>query len=480
MGTLSGLEKFTSDVQEAMSHLRKNNPSDVTDWVYGTKDQGHGIFSHYVDDIISDLASGGSALLRWLPARGVNTWNEHIGHLSFVTAEGYDGSTSYMAHLVGQDEVGECDFGDGADYQVYEYSHTMHRMSFSNKSKPFSRTVGMSQHKKMSRKYLRGARAGMNIESERDWVLAMLVERLEGHQSWNAWYGDPAAPAAGNGNMYDGLNNLITNGWVRSKMIGSGAGTWTDPIVVNGVPLDTLKKQVRMIRAVASKIIERMRDRGYTPNSNDMAIAMSGPHWRALSEAIATGALVTLFDSSVDLSVTPEVVQRELMRVRSGGLGAGTIEVSGVQIPILIDNMLGHNTTLSTGEPGVTGDIYVLTRFYRGMTVLEHQYLDWSQIPTQAPDGERNVPVLQQGNMIRTTWGYTDTARTCWWYGMEMWGRITPLMMPLQARINDVTVEAWLDDELESGNYAHPNWYGYEGQESGAGTSLITPLSDVL
>lgn len=483
------LREFTKEeVQKAVAIFdqirdmgkKKALPSEVTNWIYGyALDDRPGVFSEYSDDIISDMMMVTSPLMDWIPTESTDYVHEVAAHLSFVTAQGYDGSVSYMQHLIDSDDITECGYGDGADYNAYEYRHGLARVSFSNKDKPISRTVGLPNYKKSSRKFLRGGRAGQTISTERDWVLAMLAERLEGHIRFNLVWGNESAAPTGNKNMYDGLDKMIRQGWVASRLIGGGDPHFCDPIVVNGIALDSPITQFRIIMEVIAKEIERVQTRtGRAPAPGDIGFFCTSNHWRVYSEVIASGELTRLFDSANVLHITPGDVQRELDRVRS----ARGFDVNGVFIPVYIDNALGRNEDMPDGSGWATvGDCYYLTRYYRGRTILKHRYLNWaSPFMEKPPEDTRNMkwPTFMN-NMIRTTYGFTDTSETCWWYGMEMWAGLFSEMQPLQSKFTNFIVPAYLENVLESGDYWHQDFYAYDGERGHQGVPLITGLGEV-
>lgn len=462
---------------EVYDYMGMNNmkavPSDYTGWMYGYRGDNVGVFTDYSDDVISDLCEDGNEFQRWLPAEPVEEWYDSIAHLSFFTAQDYTGSTTYLAHLTGIDDIGECDFGPGADYQVYEYQHRMHRMSYSNKDYPITHTVGVPNHKKTSRKRLIGSR--YNLSDDSMWVLAGLTELVQQHHNWVTWFGNPYAVATSNKNMIEGLDLIVREGWVESKMIGNGFAYWSDPRVADGTGIVDPVAQLRMIIANTAHIIQRMTERGYQPGPDDCALIMSKSHWKVYSEILAAGALVKTYSVSTELQVTPEVVMRELGRIQQ----ARSINVMGYEIPVIIENALGVNTTTPAGHNAVIGDVYFLTRYYRGMNVLTYQYLDWnSGFLSDDPDPNIGPNLLfnegMLGGMLRTAYGYTDAAQQCWFYGFEEWGRIVPKMMPLNGRFRNLIVPTELADDIESSQFWHQNFYVHEGTAGHQGTAMYT------
>lgn len=447
------------------------NPSGTTDLLYGNKNQGQ-IFTFCAGDIVSEVVSGGSPLMQWIPARGVDTWNEHVAHITWVAPEGFTGATSYMDYLAAQDAVGECDFGEGFDYQYYEYSHTMHRVTVSNKNKPLRyEHFGMRQCDKQPQLRIRGNDAGIAIDNDGEWTLARLAIGLEHHLDWNLIHGDPTI-ATGNG-MYDGLDNIISTNWVRNHLVGGGDATFSDPIIYNGISLTTPGEILRVVKAIVRKLRTRMFERGYIPRGDDMAIVMSPAHWSVIADAIACGALTG--SCAVDLSngLNPEVWQRERDRITRSGVGYGFIQIDGIPVPVIPETNLGYNVTLEDDQPGVHGDIYILTKRFRGDTILEHQYLNWNLMDVPSAMAERST--IFQNGMIKATW--VDLNGLCFYYGEEMQARIVSRYQPMQAKIINVTVETVLENENESISFASPDYYAFNGESGGAGVALLTPFS---
>jgi hypothetical protein len=174
----------------------------------------------------------------------------------------------------------------------------------------------------------------------------------------------------------------------------------------------------------------------------------------------------------VVLNTTPEVVQRQREQFASGGLGYGVFPVDGVNVPVIIEDQLAANVTLTDGTPGVTGDIYVLTRYFNGQTILENQYLDWNQL--QVPFNNPQEFTRQNG-MLRVGW--VTEANSCFYYYVDMWGRLISRYQPLQAKITDVTLATLMENENESVSFTSQDFYAYGGQRGGAGVSLINGIS---
>lgn len=459
--------------QNIFNPLQKDAQIDIgslantTDLIYGLPNQGQ-IFSFCGGDVISEVVSGGSPLMQWIPGRGVLHKNEHVKHLSWVAPQGFDGSTSYMAFLAAQDPTPLCEWGPGTDFNVCEYTHTMHRITVSNKERPLiPEHFGMTQCEQEPQLRLRGPQQGLAIETDGDWAIARLGILLEGHMNWNLIYGDPVVES-GIG-MYDGLDNIIQTGWVADHQIGPGSCDFTDPLVINGTSIETSEDLLRLIKALVRKVRMRVRVRGGQISGDDMAIVMPTLHWQYIADSIACGALTGACTSSAMQLVDPGAWSRERARITNGGIGYGYIDIDGIPVPVIPEDTMGTNVTLTDGNPGTIGDIYILVKRFRGITILEHQYLDYNRLRTPQAM-EEDVAFFQNG-MIRAAW--YDLNKRCYVYGLEMWGRVVSLMQSLQVKITDVTVESVLENENESGSFTSANFYAYGGNDGGAGVALI-------
>lgn len=426
-----------------------------------------GFWSGCTDTVIADVATGGSPLMQWLPTRGVDTVQSNVAHLSWVAPEGYTGEESYLEYLSNLAEQGECGFGPADDWNGFEYAHTGHRIS---RSSPTLTPVhfGGKYCERQPIMRVAGNHAGINIDNDAEWALAKAAIGLENHMNWNLIYGDPAiAPFT-----YDGLDKIIRPGWVASKAMGEGQVVFSDPIMINGASLSSGKQIYNKVKWVVRKLRKRAADRGYTLTANDYAVIMPSAIWTVISEAIAAGAMVSGLDNTTaSLFVTPDDYERQLNRIRSGFFGFGFIPVDGVPVPVIIEDLLGTNVTLANSKPGVTGDIFILTRFFRGITILEHQYLNWNAFQGYPTNGHEQI--LENG-MFRAGW--VIESNSCFYYYIETQARLLTTFQPFQARINDITVETEEAHDNESPNPASPDFYAFDGRRGGEGNVLLTGL----
>ena len=426
-----------------------------------------GFWSMCTDEVISDVVTGGSVLMQWIPSRGVDTIQSNVAHLAWVGPDGFTGSQTYMEYLAGLADPGDCSYGPSDDWNGFEYTHQGYNVSRTSPTlKPEDWGSRYCDRQPILR--VRGDSAGINLANDAEWALAKAGIGLESHLNWNLIYGDPAIAKY----TYDGLDVIIQPGWVSSKLIGPGQAVFSDPLVVNGVSLDTAEKILTKIKGMVRKIRQRAMQRSYMLTANDMAIVMPTAIWTYIADAIALGLLMAVAPSTIQVNITPEGFQRERDRITQGFYGFGFIPVDGVPVPVIVEDTMGANVTLSGNVPGVTGDIFILTRYFKGITILEHQFFNWNSVQGYPAENE----IVLQNGMLRTGW--VTEANKCFYYYAEMKGRILSTFQPLQGRINNVTVASILENENESGSFGSQDWYAFNGQRGGMGVNLIAGAQD--
>lgn len=434
-----------------------------------------GFWSMCTDEVISDVVQGGSVLMQWIPSRGVDTIQSNVAHLAWVGPDGFTGSTTYMEYLAGLADPGNCSYGPSDDWNAFEYAHqgfTVSRTSPTLTPEDF----GSRFCDRQPVMRVRGDAAGINLENDAEWAMAKAGIGLEGHLNWNLIYGDPTIAKY----TYDGLDVIIQPGWVSSKLIGGGSAVFSDPLVVNGVGLATPQAILQKVKGLVRKIRNRASQRGYTITANDMAIVLPTAIWTYIADAIALGLLMAVAPSNITVNITPEGFQRERERVTSGYYGFGFIPVDGIPVPVITEDTMGANVDMTiTNEEdeeevvaGVTGDIFILTRYFKGITILEHQFFNWNVLGNYPAENE----VIQQNGMLRTGW--VTEANKCFYYYAEMKARILSSFQPLQARINNVTVASLLENENESGSFGSQDWYAFDGERGGQGVALLAGAQD--
>lgn len=438
-----------------------------TGWLYDG-----GPFNLYPDDPISEVISGGSPLMNWLPTSRVKSRTTHVSHLEWVAPDGFDGTQTYAEYLAGI-SIDTCGYGPSTAWSGFQYRMDGGSFSWTTSNmKPYP-DGGVMYHEQHPIYTLRGSNIGQPLANDRDWAVARLMLVMQQHLDYVLKFGNVA-----NSQMeWDGLDQIITTGYVPARVVGAGVPHWAEPIVVNGAAILTPGQLLQNLRAIVRRLRRRLADRNWSLQSGDMIILMSRTMWDNLAESIASGAMYNYtnnFGFDGDQSFTD--FRQEYRAVRSGGLGFGTIDIDAEPVPVLVDPGMGMNVTIDPGgvneTPAITGDIMVLTKRAEGMTLLEQQYIDWAQLdyPTVMED-----IFTMQGGVVRAGW--ITEANKCFYYYAEMGGRMITYMQPLQARINNATIPTLDSLENESGMFWSPDFYAYNGAQGGTGaTALLNPV----
>lgn len=434
--------------------------------------EGNSPFSLISGDPISSVVSGGSPLVQWLPSRFINYRFENVDHLEWISPEGFDGSQTYAEWLAGL-SIPECGYGPATDWSGFSFQMSGGSFSWSTKMMKPYHDGGTTYYEKQPIYAIRGSSIGQPLSSDREWAIARLFFAAQTHMSYVLPYGDRQ-----NSDMeWDGLLKILTPGYVQNRRIGPGVPHWADPLLVNGVALANASDILQTIRRVVRRLRNRIRARQWSLNFGDMAVVMNTTMWDNLAEAIAAGALYSYtntygFDGQISYKDFVDMIQA----TKQGGLGFGTIEIDGAPIPVLVDDGMGRNVTMDMGgtpTAGVLSDIMVLTRRVNGITLLEQQYVDWSKLdyPT---NGMEDIVSMPQGH-VRTGW--ITESNKCFYYYMEMAGRIVTYMQPFQAVIQNVSLATLDTDENESGAFYSPDFYAFgQGNRGGVGNTLLTPI----
>lgn len=432
-----------------------------TGWLYQ-----NGPFSLLEDDPLSLVIAGGSPTLRWLPTRLYTERYTSVGHLEYVAPEGYDGSTSYREWLASV-EIPECDYGPTTVWNGFEYR--VDGGSFSWQSpvvtiKDFGRG-GQRDFEKSPVYTVRGPNAGrLAVNNDADWGVARALIAAEQHLNYVVLYGDRR-----NSPMeWDGIDTIMTPGYVQARTIGAGTPHWANPYVMNGANLSTPEEILTAIRIVVRRLRQRASDRNWTLNAGDIAVVMPASFWSYLAEALAKNGGY----SGVPVSEYRDFIA-EMQRLNGNGDGYGVLSVEGFNVTVIPDSTMGSNVTINPGDAeqsfGVVGDIYILVRRAGGMTMWEQQYLDWNAFDYPADDDVFSI----LGGVARSGW--KELNKKCFQYFVEMEGRLVCSFLPLQGRINNVVIETMSQNEVEGGMFWQQDFYAFDGRRGGSGQALLTP-----
>ncbi len=437
----------------------------------------NGPFSVLTEEVTSLCASGGSPLLQWMPTRSMAARKHKVSHLNFIAPGGFTGAETYPEWLAGI-EIGECGYGPaGADWNGFEYEMDSGSFSFTTKPMKLYEDGGINYYEEQPLISVRSAPGqppgSMVIQNDADWALALTLMNMESHMSYVADFGDSANSVM----EWDGLDMINRPGYAQARIVGSGHAQWADPVWVNAAGVSSLGQILQTIRLIVRTIRKRARQRNWQIALGDMVLYMDGAMWDNLLEAQAAGAMFNFtnvygFDGRVDL----DTFERRIEATRA----AQAINVDGVLIPVLVNDNLGAGVdmTVDDGEggeitvPAVIGDIHLLTRRAGGMTFWFQEYLDWNMLdyPAAAWSEDR---FTMQGGIVRA--GYVSEASKCYYYFMEMVGRMVCTMLPMQARIANVVVPLLGQMEMEQAAFYARNYYAFggNGTRGGEGTDLL-------
>ena len=457
-------------IQKVFEHIRKDSMPAEGRPLYDGRMHENGPFGYIDQEITSHVVSGGSPLMQWIPSRNIKDRFNHVAHLDFIAPEGFTGEESYPAWLRSI-EIGECGYGPSTAWSGFAYQQPGGSFSWSTSMMKTYEDSGIKYYEEQPIRRLRGSMAGMPIATDKEWAVARILFAMETHLDYVLKHGDRQ-----NSDMeWDGLDQIIRTGYVASRIYGSGTPGWADPIVVNGATMTTAGTVLQSIRALIRRILNRIRARNWSLSQGDLVVVMPQTMWDNLAEFIAAGGMHNYTGATFGFAGEMNVAdfERRLSATKTGGLGFGTLNVDGMDIPVMTDTNMGANSQFNPGGGAVdaiTGDIFILTRRAGGMTFLEQQYVDWNTLDYPAINEDKFA--LQNG-IVRAGW--VTEANKCYYYYGEMAGRMVCTMLPLQARINNVSIPTLDSLEMEGGAFYTKDFYAFNGSQGGEGSVLLNP-----
>lgn len=423
-----------------------------------------GPFGFNPGEILSTVTTGGSALMNWIPSKSVKSRRTQISHLEFVTPEGFDPETTTYAEWLASLSLDDCGYGPSTVWSGFTYSQSGGSFSWSTNMMKTYEDSGLRYWEQQPTYAVRGNFAGspLSLQSDRQWAVARLMMAAETHLDYVLKHGNASNSAM----EWDGLDQILLPGYVQSRVEGPGIPHWADPYILNGSAITTVAELLTFIRRAVRVIRNRARAVNWTIIPGDMVLHMPSSMWDAVAESVAAGGMYAYTNAfGFDGSQTFGDFRTELTSVLSGGNGQGVITVDGFPVFVMPDVNTGHSTTITTTgpvtSPGVTGDVNLLTRRAGGMTLLEQQYIDWTKL--DYPAVNENVRMLLNGQ-ARTGW--VTEANKCYYYYMEMAGRMVSFMQPLQARILSVTVPVLDAEEVIAGSFTSPDFLPFKSAGS--------------
>lgn len=394
----------------------------------------NGPFTWHNEDLISDVTSGGSPLLQWLPTGTADSQNAVVNHISWIAPENWTG-TSYDAYLAGLD-IAECEYGPSTKWNGFMYEETYGQFSFASDTFNLVNTyLTQFAYERDPRFRLRGPNAGLPLDNDEDFGIAQVASVAENHLAWNVIYGDGT-----NSDMeWNGLDQILTAGYVSARTVAGSGGTvdFADPVIISGAGLPTIPQLVQAMRQMVRFIRYRASMRQLPINDADMAFVMPIVVWYQIAEYLATNGMVTN-DPNVTRNDTAADAESRLNNLMTGGLGWGSFMVDGRPVPILIDDNM---VTASSGNQ-YTSDIFLLTRRAGGMNLLEQQYFDWDV----ARQNGAGLDIMTGLNGLARI-GWVSENQECYYFFIKMLGRLLSRAQPYQGRITSVTVTS--DDPFD-------------------------------
>lgn len=446
----SGVDLGSPDVQRlyAKDTIAGSRPG--SGWLYD-----NGPFTLAADDPISAVVNEGSPLVAWIPNRLVDFRFPNVAHIESVSPTGFLETDTYAAYLNAL-TIAACGYGPSTIWTSFEYQVDDGKFSFTSPVMT-NEDFGLRDYEKSPIYQIRGSAIGQPLGSDAEWGVARALIVAQQHLNYMVINGQKANSAM----EWDGLNTIIATGYVNSKKVSAGTPYWANPFILNAAGINDPVQILKMIRGVVRKMRQRLMSRRWSLQSGDMAIVMPSALWPYIADAHASGGNVGIVNTSgFAAQIDYGRFLEERARIATGGLGFGFIDVDGTPVPVLPDDGMNVNTTIGTGDgavPGVSGDIYILTRRANGLTLLEQQFVDWSKLNYPGKQEAQEKTFVLNGGYFRAGW--MEVNSKCFQYYVEARGRIVSYAQPFQARINNVAVASLLDSEAESGNFWQANYY---------------------
>jgi len=409
-----------------------------------------GPFTWQVNDILSGVTANDNGLAGWLPTTKTNTRKEVVAHLEDFAPNNWNG-TNFAAFLASQN-IAECEYGYTSKYNTFSYEIGYGTYSVSTKTfKVEEQLVMQREYENSPMFYLRGDYAGLQIEDDVDFAVAIVGRELQRLTHWNLIYGKKS-----NSQMeFDGLLEVLTPGYVGSRVIAGSSGTvtgWAKPVTLDGslAAYSTVSAKVQALRNAIRFIRDRAGKRGSAINNGDMALVMPLSAWHAIAEHLATESMVSI--PNANIYVRPTEAEDRLSQIMSGGFGQGSFVVDGQAVPVIIEDGLGlMNNTKTT----ITTPILLLTRRINGMPILEQQYIDWSKANSHPINQYMNANTLTigLGGIARVGWEQENSE--CFYYWGKMGGRLVSRYQPYQFVFSNCTFNLTTPFENEATIYTN-------------------------
>lgn len=404
---------------------------------------------------------GGNAISNWLPNGRMKARKKDVQHLEFIIPHEFDISAETYAEWLAGLSIGECGYGPSADWSGFRYQSEGGTFSWSTQMLKQIEDGGLPYYESMPLGLgynLQGADGSvMRITNDGDWALALILMMAEDHLNYVTTFGYKE-----NSEMeWDGILAIVTAGYVQAHVVGRGVPHWADPLITDGSGIVTATNLLSEMLQQVRHIRRRANMKNWPIAQGDMIFYMSSMMWDQLAEEIAAGALLNYtttynFQAEIDIAVFEE----RLLRTRTGGFGMGMVPIDGVGVPVIVDDNMGVNSTVEVSAatvPAVTSDVLLLTRQAGNFQLWSHDFLDYRDL-----GGPRfpNESFGVQNGFGKA--GRIDEANKCYFYYMEMMGRLSCNMLPLQARITSVSLPVLSQYGIEAPSaYSNKQFYPY-------------------
>jgi hypothetical protein len=409
--------------------------------------------------------SGGNAISRWIPSGKMKARKKEVQHLEFITPHGYDIENQTYAEWLATLDIGECGYGPHADWSGFRYQADGGSFSLSTRMLKQIEDGGLPYYESMPLGFgydIVGANgSSMRIEDDAEWALALVMMMSEDHLNYVTTFGYKE-----NSQMeWDGISAIVTLGYVEAHTVGRGIPHWANPLVIDGSGIVSAAELLSELHQMIRHIRRRAQLKNWTIAPGDIIVYMSSMMWDNLAHHIALGGVEQITSAyGVEIRDSYDAYLRRLQEVRNSGFGMGYIPIDGMPVYVLTDPNMGVDTTLDIGgstSAAVTSDVFVLTRQAGNFQLWNHEFLDYSDLG--GPRFDNETFGVQNGY---GKGGYITEANKCYFYYMEMVGRMTCNMLPLQGRLTSVTIPVLSQYGNEAPGFYSQNFYPYKAHGS--------------
>lgn len=433
-----------------------------------------GPFSLINEDIYSLNIGNSSEFTQWMDTEAVDYKIDEVQHITWgAVPYGFDGSQTY-ADWLSTITIDTCGYGpSGVNWDGFTYRVEGGSFSFTSDMMTVIEDSGIKLYQKQPLYNIRGGNGPISgvISSDKDWAIAQLLDVARRHVDYINLYGEKL-----NSDMeWDGIHTIITPGYVGARVVGpSASAAYADPLWFNGAALGAPANPATVLKLINTMVKNRRKfaaSRNWTINPADEILLMHPDQLELLQESLAQGGLPyynNLFGSAGQLTLTLGEYEARLTRFRESNM----LQLSGRSIRVITDINIGHESVIddTTDGTGHTGDIFYLVKRVNGMTVLSNKFLDWNKLDYPFKGTDRMAEI--QGGIARTGW--VEEASKCYYYFLEMYGRMVCTFMPMQGRISNVTMARHdAADLVEQTAFWAPNYAGFNGEMGGTGVQRL-------